>query len=318
MDGQTIFMILFALILVGYVILYFGGRHYLREYFQSGGEAGAGSATAAERWPAPMPVASPLEMPATEGGGAGAKPGRVIMEHVSLDPVAKGAIQSLDDYEYNLVYQNESDRELSEDVKNKLMSQRPFDWSGYPASSAQFQAGMRESFENATPAVPDNAQPFRAINGDTMVPPDVDSVEMEERKLLQTYKPPTPEQIASYSLDAESPEKLIAQLYDKKGLVPTVAHKPGTNVYEITGVRRKDEKIVYEDEEAPASSTPVQAAGEARISVPAAAYDTAAARDPFYDTTNGGKARIGKWDYQAWTPGLERMFAPTNETQNWY
>lgn len=310
MDGQTIFMILFALILIAYAILYLGGKQYLREYFQSGGEAGAGSPTAAERWPAPVPIAPPLQ--------EAAKPGRVVMEYTSLDPVAKGAIQRLDDYEYNLVYQNESDRELSEGLKQKLMSQRPFDWSGYPSSSAQFQAGLRESFENATPTVPDNAQPFRAINGDTMVPPDVDSVEMEERKLLQTYKPPSPEQIASYSLDAESPEKLIAQLYDKKGLVPTVAHKEGTNVYEITGVRRKDEKIVFEDEEAPASVAPVQAAGEARISVPAAAIDTAAARDPFYDTTNGGKARLGKWDYQAWTPGLERMFAPTNDTQAWY
>jgi hypothetical protein len=312
MDGQTIFMALFGLILVGYIVLYVGGRRYLQESFQSGGEAGAGSATAGERWPAPLPVAPPME------GQDDAKPGRVLMEHVTMDPVAKGNIQSLDDYEYNLVYQNESDREISQDLKNKLMSQRPFDWSGLPSSSAQFQAGMRESFENATPTVPDNAQPFRAINGDSMVPPDVDSVEMEERKLLQTYKPPTPEELASYSLETESPEKLIAKLYEKKGLVPTVAHKDGTNVYEIIGVRRKDEKIMYEDEEAPASAGPMQAAGEGRISVPAAAYDTAAARDPFYDMNNGGKARIGKWDYQAWTPGLERMFAPSNETQSWY
>jgi hypothetical protein len=307
MDGQTIFMALFGLILVGYAVMYIGGRQYLREYFQSGsgpgggssgGAAGAGSPTAAERWPAPLPTAPPLEQP---------------------DSVAKGAIQSLDDYEYNMVYQNESDRALSQGLKNKLMSQRPFDWAGLPSSSSEFQAGLRESFENATPAVPDNAQPFRAINGDTMVPPDVDSVEMEERKLLQTYKPPSPEELASYSLETESPEKLIAKLYDKKGLVPTVAHKEGTNVYEITGVRRKDEKVVYEDEEAPASVGPVQAAGEARISVPASVYDTAAARDPFYEMSpGGGKSRVGKWDYQAWTPGLERMFAPTEPTQSWY
>jgi len=61
----------------------------------------------------------------------------------------------------------------------------------------------------------------------------------------------------------------------------------------------------------------VRGAGEARIVVPPSAYDTAAAKDPFYDTTNSGKTRLGKWDYQAWTPGLERMFAPTNETQHW-
>jgi hypothetical protein len=325
MDGQSIFMALFGLILVGYAVMYFGGRQYLREYFQSGsgqgqgGAAGAGSPTAAERWPAPLPTAPPLQQPTGATAGGPTKPGQVLMEYTTPDSVAKGAIQSLDDYEYNLVYQNESDRALSQGLKNKLMSQRPFDWAGLPSSSSQFQAGLRESFENATPAVPDNAQPFRAINGDTMVPPDVDSVEMEERKLLQTYKPPSPEELASYSLDTESPEKLIAKLYDKKGLVPTVAHKEGTNVYEITGVRRKDEKVVYEDEEAPASVAPVQAAGEARISVPASVYDTAAARDPFYEMSpGGGKSRVGKWDYQAWTPGLERMFAPTDTTQAWY
>ena len=301
-------MLLFGLILVGYVYLYVGGRHYLRESFQS--MAGSQSPSAEQRWPAPLPVAQPPQEEAA--------PGRVLMEYTSLDPVAKGAINSLDDYEYNMIYQNESDRELSQAMKNKLMSQRPLEWAGLPPSSAQFQAGLRESFENATPTVPDNAQPFRAINGDTMVPPDTETTEMEERKILQTYTPPTAEQIASYDIDAESPEKLIARVYDQKGLVPTVAHKEGTNVYEITGVRRKDEKVVYEDEEAPASASPVLAAGEARISVPATAYDTAAARDPFYDMNNGGKARVGKWDYQAWTPGLERMFAPTNETRNWY
>ena len=318
MDGQAFFMIVFMLILIGYAAMYLGGRRYLREYFQDGssgmggGAAGAGSPTADQRWPAPLPVA-PVPTPAESTA-----PGRVLMEYTSLDPVAKGAIQSLDDYEYSMVYQNESDRELSQAMKNKLMSQRPLEWAGLPPSSAQFQAGLRESFENATPSVPDNAQPFRAINGDTMVPPDTETTEMEERKILQTYTPPTAEQIASYDIDAELPEKMIARVYDQKGLVPTVAHKEGTNVYEITGVRRKDEKVVYEDEEAPASAAPVLAAGEARITVPATAYDTAAARDPFYDMNNGGKARVGKWDYQAWTPGLERMFAPTNETRNWH
>jgi hypothetical protein len=61
------------------------------------------------------------------------------------------------------------------------------------------------------------------------------------------------------------------------------------------------------------------AAGEQRISVPPTAYDTAAARDPFYDpAAPSGGSRQGKWNYQSWTPGLERMFAPTNAKENWY
>ena len=304
MDGQSLFMLMFGLILIGYVTLYLGGRNYLRESFQN---AGAGGPSVGQLYPTPMPVMQP-----SSAGGSG----RVLMEYVTMDPVAKGAIRSLDDYEYNLVYQNESDRALSKGLKDKLMSQRPLEWAGLPPSSAQFQAGLRESFMNATPNVPDNARPFAEVSGENMIPPDTLSTEMEERKVLQSYKPPSTQELSTYNAD-EDPDALIKRVYDVKGLVPIVAHKDGTNVYEVIGVRRKDEKVLYEDEEAPASVVPNPHAGEARIMVPPAAYDTAAAADPYYDTTNGGRSRIGKWDYQAWTPGLERVFAPTNSTEAW-
>jgi hypothetical protein len=307
MNGDVMFMILFGLILFGYILLYVKGRKYL-EPFQ---DAGTGP-TVNQIYPAPpplMPETAPIDT----------RPGRVVMEQTNLDPVAKGHIKKLDDFEYNMVYQNESDRALSTALRNKLMSQRPMDWSGLPPSSEQFQAGLRESFENASPTVPDNAKPYQTVNGDNMVPPDTEATEMEERKILQAYKPPSTQELGSYSADEDmDPDELIKKLYAVKGLVPTVAHKDGTNVYEVVGVRKKDEKVVYEDEEAPASLGPVRGAGEATIQVPATAYDTAAVVDPFYDTSApGGKTRMGKWDYQSWTPGLERMFAPTNDTQKW-
>lgn len=306
MNGEQIFVILFALILIGYVVLYITGRKYLETFQNPNSMTGP---TAGDIYPVTPPtmVSTPIDT---------SQPGRVIMEQTSIDPVARGNIESLDDYEYNLVYQNESDRELSQALRNKLMSQRPMDWAGLPPSSDKFQAGLRESFQNATPTVPDSAQPYKQIDGSSMIPPDIESTEMEERKILQSYKPPSTQELGSYNPD-EQPEELIKRIYDVKGLVPTVAHTPGTNVYEITGVRKKDEKILYEDEEAPASLGPVRGAGEAMIVVPPTAYDTAAAKDPFYDVTSGGKGRLGKWDYQSWTPGLERMFAPTNETKHW-
>jgi hypothetical protein len=306
MNGEQIFVILFALILVGYVVLYLNGRKYLETFQNPNSMTGP---TAGDIYPVVPPINKTVE-------DYTARPGRVVMETTSLDPVAKGAIQDLDDYEYDMVFQNESDRELSQALKTKLMSQRPMDWAGLPPSSEKFQAGLRESFENATPNMPDSARPYKDIEGNSMVPPDTDSTEMEERKFLQTYKAPSTAELGSYNPD-EDPEKMIHRMYDVKGLIPTIAHKPGTSVYEITGVRKKDEKILYEDEESPASMGPVQHAGEATINVPPTAYDTAAAKDPFYDTSNPGKARLGKWDYQAWTPGLDRMFAPTNATEKW-
>jgi len=310
MNGEQLFMLLFGLIILGYVVLYMGGRNYLRDGFQSGSGAGAGSPSVSQLFPTPMPV---LAKDTNEDG-----PGRVLMEYTTADPVAKGRIDSISDYEHNMIFQEESDnREISQALKNKLMSQRPMEWAGLPPSSEKFQAGLRESFENATPSVPNNPQPFTNISGENMVPPDTEGTEMEERKILQTYKPPTAEKISTYNAD-EDPDALIKRIYDVKGLVPTVAHKEGTNVYEVIGVRRKDEKILYEDEEAPASKGPVQHAGEAKIGIPPVAWDTAAAADPYYDKSNmGGKTRSGKWDYQAWTPGLERMFAPTNANEAW-
>lgn len=320
MDGQTTFMILFGMILVGYAVLYVGGRHYLKEYFQSGSGAGSSRPAVGDLYPTPPPT-----LPSKEEKDKG----KVLMEYVTMDPVAKGQIFGLDDYEYNYVYQNENDREISQELRNKLMSQRPMDWAGLPPSAGQFQAGLKESFQGAAAAVPDAAKPYgqgkaidpyENINGENMVPPDTLSVEMEERKILQTYQAPTAKDLISYDPDeaAKDPEGLIRKLYDQKGLVPTVAHQEGTNVWEITGVRRKDEKIVYEDEEAPASVRPVEGAGEARISVPAAAADVSAAHDPFYEPGQSGASRAGRWDYQSFTPGLERMFAPTNPTQDWY
>ena len=306
MNVEQIFVIFFILVLLGYVVLYINGRKYL-ETFQNPSSMTGPTAGDID------PVVPPTVIPDTP---ASSRPGRVVMETTSLDPVAKGAIKDLGDYEYDMVFQNESDREISQALRAKLMSQRPMDWAGLPPSSEQFQAGLRESFQNATPTVPDSAQPYKQVNGDNMVPPDTDITEMEERKILQTYKAPTTADLGSYNPD-EDPEKMIYRIYDVKGLIPTIAHKPDTNVYEITGVRKKDEKILYEDEEAPASMGPVQHSGEATIEVPPTVYDTAAARDPYYDMSNPGKTRMGKWDYQAWTPGLERMFAPTNPTEKW-
>jgi hypothetical protein len=150
-----------------------------------------------------------------------------------------------------------------------------------------------------------------------MAPPDTNAGEMRERETLQTYVPKRASKELTY--DVQDADDLIRKIYDQKGLIPTVAHEKGTNVYEIVGVRRKDEKIVYEGDEAPASTGPVRTAGESIIRVPSAAADMAASKDPYYDTTPGGsKTRMGKWDFQAWTPGLERMFAPTEPKQNWY
>lgn len=244
------------------------------------------------------------------------KPSSVIMEQRFDAPYVKESILNVDDYEYNLVFQNEGDREMTKALQNKLQSQYPMDWSTQPPSSAHFQAGKKrlmESFANAPAPGKKGEDPYKEISGEGMTPPDTTIQEMEERKVLQTYKPKKTGDLTTYSL--EDADELIKRIYDTKGLIPDVRHKDG-NVYEIVGTRRKDEKIVYEDEEAPAQQAPVQAAGEATITVPPVAADVAVGLDPFF--TPSASTKLDRWDYTKFTPGLERMFAPTYPTVEWY
>jgi hypothetical protein len=273
-----------------YIFTFISGRYYLREGFK-----------------------------AVEYASKPLSPREVVQDDVVLDETTRSfydkPIDNLDDYEYSMVFQNENDREVTKELRSKLMSQYPMDWTTNPPSSKNFNNGMKKYSQNQTDvsgAVDTNV--FKNIGVDNLTPPDMDKVEEEERKILKTYQPKNTKDLKTY--DVDDAYTLIKKIYDAKGEIPEVLHKKDTNVYEIVGVRRKDEKVLYEDEEAPASMAPNQGAGEARIVVPPTAYDTAAAKDPYYDTM-GGKGRIGKWDYQAWTPGLERMFAPTNPTEKW-
>lgn len=248
----------------------------------------------------------------------------LVLNQRMEDPYVKRAIMDVDDYEYNLVFQQEGDREISKALYNKLQSQYPLDWSVQPPSSAHFQAGLqklKESFEgspvtNKGPASSvlgmQGPSPYREINTHALNPPDTTAAQMEERKILQLYQPAKTDSLGAYQL--EDANALIQRIYDAKGLVPEVVKKEG-DVYEVIGTRRKDEKIVYEDENPPAQKAPVEEAGEGRITVPVTAVDVAAGLDPFF--TPGASTHIDRWDYTKFTPGLERMFAPTYPTKEW-
>lgn len=251
---------------------------------------------------------------------------KVVMDQRLEAPYIQNPIYSIDDYEYNLIFQNESDKELSKHEINRLTAQYPLDWSVQPPNSSVFQKGvaelrqrqdaasrnaLAEGFQDT--AKPITLNPYREIEGGSLTPPDTTATEMEERKILQTYKPQKAESLTTYDLD--DAKKLISNIYDAKGLIPTIVQKPN-NVFEVIGVRKKDEKIVYEDEEAPAKKEPVQEAGEATITVPPTAMDVAIGLDPFYNPQPS--TRTNRWDYTKFTPGLERTFAPTFATENWY
>jgi hypothetical protein len=293
MDPYTIF---FLLLIGAYLLLYISGRYYLRESYE--------------------------DKPESLKKETRTCPGTIYeFEEPADKPYVTRPINDVDDYEYNFVFQSEGDRELSKATINKLTAQYPLDWSGLPPSAMRFQEGFKqqqEAYANAPP-VPEGVNPFKEIDGSSLTPPDTSAIEMEERKILSTYasKPPVPP--SEYNI--EDAKQLIDKIYEKKNLIPQVKVRDN-NVYEVIGTRRKDEKIVYEgddvqeESEAPVVGTEaVNVAMEDQITIPQKASDIAAGLDPYY--TPNTSTRTGRWDYMRWTPGLERMFAPTYPTQDW-
>ncbi len=243
---------------------------------------------------------------------------KVIMDTIENPPFAMDPIRSVDDYEYNLVFKNEGDRAMTKATRDYLMSQYPKDWTVQPPSSELFQQGLakyKEAFANP-PSQPSNMNPYDQIDGSKMTPPDTLAAERKEREILATYVPKDPQSLTTY--DAEDARELIRRIYDAKGLVAEV-QEAAPNRFVIVSTRKKDEKILYEDElpqPAVASSDAQPGQGEGTITVPPVATEAAAGLDPFF--TPSAKARDGRWDYTSWTPGLERMFAPNAPLTNWF
>lgn len=235
----------------------------------------------------------------------------------SMFPYTTETIDKLDQYELEAVFTNEGDRELKKQKINQLTRRYPLDWVNYPPNSSKFQSEQAkyvESFSTKSSAEELNA-PYKDIGDGNLAPPDTSALEREERQILTTYKPQNLQSATTY--DVYDANKLLEQVYKPKGLIPQVVRKDG-NVFEVVSTRSTKEKIVYEDDLPEASYSENKynpAAGEGVIEVPATAMDTSAARDPFFEPTNS--TRSNRSDYTRWTPGLERMFAPTYEKKDW-
>lgn len=262
---------------------------------------------------------TPATVKADTPAKANSKPfdasGNLVFDQEISPPYATDEIQSVDDYEYNMVFQNEGDRGLTKSTRDLLMSQYPMDWTTQPPSSAAFQEGLatfKEGFTASAITTP-SSNPYMSIDGD-MKPP----VYKDEKDILATYVPKKPNELTTY--DAADAKEIVDRIYGAKGLVADFK-KTGDNTYTIMSTRKKNEAIVYEGEEdasgshAPASSEPTSA-GESVATV--ANVENYKTPDPFFTVNPSNKTRMGKWDYSSWTPGLERMFAPTEPQTNWY
>lgn len=228
-------------------------------------------------------------------------------------PYTTRPIMDVDDYEVDVIYQNEGDRQYNKAEINRLTSDYPFAWAQLPPSAMGFQERQAKWMaDKATKIRPDLTQ-YAEIEGFSVLPNDTQTIEEEEQKLLKTYVPACSKDL---KYDVDDAMDLIKKIYEKKGLIAKVDVRPD-NVYEVYETMEKNPKIVYEDEVQ--VQTQRETAAEARettFQVPQMANDLAAGLDPFFEP--GPRLRSDRTDYTQWTPGLERMFAPTYPREHWY
>lgn len=271
----------FLLVALGYLLFYVSGRKYL-ESFQ-----GPSSSVSS---PAPVRIAPPEK------------------------PYSKEPIDRLDDYEVSAIFQNKGTKEASKKQISDAMTRYPLDWSVQGPASQLFQESLEGYQNEGKPASePAPTMPASISEPNHSVLPDSARQEEEERKILQMYQPEKSTNLLEYSVD--DVKTLVDKLYTKRGLVPElVKSKQGNNVWEVIEVKEKDPKIVWEDEVPMTAREKREVRREEVIEVPYTVSDMAAGLDPFFQKNSS--VRDGR--YNQWTPGLERMFAPTQPIKQWF
>jgi len=290
MDNLNL-IILGLLLILGYVVLYLGGRKYLENFktndynnqprFKPDGE--------------PNPDIGKVSEPEK--------------------PYLMNPVNDLDSFELANVFQNQGSKTASRKQISEAMARYPMDWAAqgpgsqyFQDNQVQFEKYIAEKFNNPPPTTM-----YKEIDGD-MIPPDRGAMEEEERKILQTYKPECSKGLLQYSVD--DVKSLVDRVFTKKGLIPVIEKsKQGENIWEITEVKEKDPRIVWEDElEQETQRQRMDKRGEEVIEVPYTASDLAAGMDPFLQARS--LVRDSKYDYYNGSENLERMYQPTYMTKS--
>lgn len=361
-----------ALMVVGMLVLYVGGKQYLPDNFANK-ESFASGSFPSEAGPIPdiVGVSEATLVPRSKeflGGASGSdvmyedaatgevsdKPTEAEVPLVDNElPYATSPIMELADYddpassgmllgdlnpdetELDRIAAEEGERgqDVSRAIINKKVLDKQFEWSrNLPPSSivqqiqqSKWNAGLNVS---AAPYVDPKAgsqtqegfvsgssttkkSQYDDINGSNLQPPDMDKVEAEERKILATYNPKLSKDMMEY--DPEDVKKLLDKVYKVQGKKPHY-YKRDDGVIEVYETTELEPKIWYEGEEEPERADKND--GTDTVAVPQGVARYAAGMDPFFEARQS--TRPDRNDYTAWTPGLERMFAPTNPTEAWY
>jgi hypothetical protein len=233
---------------------------------------------------------------------------------------AKTPINKLDDYEYTRIFQNESSPrgELSRSTVNSLMAKNQWDWAKLPFNSEirksaedDFVAGRADSaFRD-----PKTGVYFKAVEGFSVNPPDVGALDEKEKAILEPFKSKPAERLLLQH-DLTEVAALVKKMYADDPNWEPVIEKVNDHEYRVAELRPRLKKEKYAGEE---EQTIERAKESGKIQ--AAVTVEGGNKDPYFDK-NGvvdySNDRFWEYkDFKKWTPGLERMFAPTLDTNNW-
>jgi hypothetical protein len=221
------------------------------------------------------------------------------------------------DFEQDVVFQNEGGYDPTREAINMARRRFPFDWSQLPPSSSLFQAqqALFVKDDSTSMAAPYTRETFTDIESMKVLPPD-GSAEQAEEDALRKYKTRSTKDMKS--VDQQSVNQLINNIYGEKGLIPKVAKK-ANNVYEVYEVQEKDPKIVYEDDIQSQSSiqnnalNPMLDPSEMLV-VPNSVSELEAGLVP---PGRGDSMGLRRQEYSDYNPNLEGIFGPKMQWQQW-
>jgi len=224
-----------------------------------------------------------------------------------------------DGTEANVVMGQEGEytKQESDFVKNERRNRMQFDYPQLPPISLtrQIEQAKHSAYLASNPA-PISAGSVISegfLNGTEFT--DKQKLEEEERKILATYAPKNSSDLLSYA--PEDAEDLIKKVYTSKGLIPSYKQRTD-GIWEVYETQDINPKIVWEDDiQRDVDRLATVEATEQIIRPPNYANRLASGLDPFFEPRT--TVRANRNDYMRWTPGLERMFAPTEEVSGpWY
>ena len=219
------------------------------------------------------------------------------------------------DFEADFIYQNEGGYDPTRNAINAARRRFPFDWSQLPPSSSLFQAQQALfAKEGAATAAPFVKETFETLESRKVLPPD-GTEDQKEIDALKAYQAKTAGDLKT--VDQESVDKLIKDIYGEKGLVAKVARK-ANNVFEVYEVEEKDPKIVYEDDPSVTGNqnnalNPL-VGGEGIVTPGMGTTDIDVGLAPY---GRGESTTNSRRNYSDYNPNLEQIFGPKMQWQQW-